>query len=165
MRAWRRIAVLSEGPGRNGSEIDRGAQLRPNRAAAGPGRPRSAKGSVAAEAQLEGAPLGPASPTERPAPLRFRAPRSPTCHGSNKQLAARPLDHVRQRINVTFLRNETRMPRERFRSAYRALEPGEPTTRTAGERGIVSAHCFARQSSTITPRRLLSSSGENSALR
>jgi hypothetical protein len=41
----------------------------------------------------------------------------------------------------------------------------ESPPRTAKERGIASTHCFERHSSTITPRHLLSSSAENSALR
>ena len=41
----------------------------------------------------------------------------------------------------------------------------ESPPRTAKERGMASTHCFERHSSTITPRHLLSSSAENSALR
>jgi hypothetical protein len=56
---WRCI----QGPRRRFGDRPR-HRLRPDRAAAGPGRPRSlgpgAKGLVGAEVQLEGAPLGPA---------------------------------------------------------------------------------------------------------
>jgi hypothetical protein len=53
------------------------------------------------------------------------------------------------------------MPGGRFSGLWR---PGEPI-QDSGRARHASTHCFERHSSTITPRHLLSSSAENSALR